>query len=197
MPRDHRSAPLADAQVEAGLTQASQSAAPVERTRRARRRRSELHDRRLRERAQEAERASAKTFLDGVFPYSHDRADGAARAFSLLGERWNLAILNEFADGPLRSAELQRRLEIPGPTLRLRLKTLVAEGLLERRPYSTRPPRFEYRLTALGWDLYPALAHIAGWGENALAAAATKPLSGWRSDGAADVDDDLALTSAA
>jgi hypothetical protein len=37
-------------------------------------------------------------------------------------------------------------------------------GLLERRPYSERPPRYEYVLTARGQDFLPVIAALSAWG---------------------------------
>ncbi len=46
-----------------------------------------------------------------------------------------------------------------------RLQKLVASGILERRRYQERPPRFEYRLTEKGIDLYPILVTLMQWGD--------------------------------
>jgi hypothetical protein len=46
-----------------------------------------------------------------------------------------------------------------------RLKKLEAYGLLERRPYSQRPLRHEYALTAMGADFYPVILALRAWGE--------------------------------
>jgi DNA-binding HxlR family transcriptional regulator len=46
-----------------------------------------------------------------------------------------------------------------------RLNHLVAEGVLERRRYQTRPDRFEYHATAEARELWPVLGHLMLWGE--------------------------------
>jgi DNA-binding HxlR family transcriptional regulator len=191
MPRDHRAATLDRAPVAEGLIEASQTD-PVATKGPTEGWRGRAHDARVRARAREAERAATKRFLGAVFPYEAQRSsDGAQRAFEILGERWNLVILHAFADGPRRSSELEKSLEVPRRTLALRLKTLVAEGLVERRPYQTRPPRFEYRLSELGRSLYPALAHIAAWGERHLGDDQTRPLSGWVADAVGDGSEEV------
>jgi DNA-binding HxlR family transcriptional regulator len=188
MARDHRAATFAEAPVADGLTEASQSD-PVAVDADLAGWRARAHEGRVRARVREAEEAATKRFLGEVFPYEESRSvDGAKRAYELLGQRWNMVILSEFADGPRRCAELERSLEVPRRTLALRLKTLIAEGLLERRPYQTRPPRFEYRLSEMGRSLYPALAHIAAWGERHLGTDQPRVLSGWVADSAADAD---------
>ena len=55
--------------------------------------------------------------------------------------------------------------------LTTRLKTLVADGLLERRPYQTSPVRHEYVLTDLGRSLRPVVVALAAWGNSRLAPA--------------------------
>lgn len=50
-----------------------------------------------------------------------------------------------------------------------RLKTLVAAGVLERRQYSERPPRFEYHPTEAGKELRPVLTLLNSWGTKWLA----------------------------
>jgi len=40
------------------------------------------------------------------------------------------------------------------------LSTLVDAGLLERRCYSERPPRYEYVLTEMGRDFPPVIVAI-------------------------------------
>ncbi len=39
------------------------------------------------------------------------------------------------------------------------------DGILKRKQYSSRPVRYEYRLTAKGRDLYPVLLALKAWGE--------------------------------
>ena len=82
-----------------------------------------------------------------------------ARTVSVLGERWTLVILRQAFLGARRFEDYQRGLGIARNMLADRLRTLVDEGILERRPYSERPPRHEYRLTAKGRDLYRSSSH--------------------------------------
>jgi len=46
----------------------------------------------------------------------------------------------------------------------VRLKTLVAEGLVERTPDPDIPQKVEYSLTEIGEKFRPALDAIAEWG---------------------------------
>jgi DNA-binding HxlR family transcriptional regulator len=88
-----------------------------------------------------------------------------ARTVSILGERWTLVILRQAFLGARRFEDYQRGLGIARNMLADRLRTLVDEEILERRPYSEHPPRFEYRLTAKGRDLYPILVTLMQWGD--------------------------------
>jgi DNA-binding HxlR family transcriptional regulator len=99
------------------------------------------------------------------------RLDGESvgRALALVGERWTLLILREAFFGVRRFGQLARNLKIPRPTLSSRLRTLVDAGLLERVPYARDPDRHEYRLTAAGRDLFPAIVALMRWGDAHLA----------------------------
>jgi hypothetical protein len=45
-----------------------------------------------------------------------------------------------------------------------RLQGLVKAGLMEKRRYSARPPRYEYLLTARGHDFRPVLTALLAFG---------------------------------
>src|SRR5689334_10664559 len=87
-----------------------------------------------------------------------------ARALEHLSDSWNVLILREAFFGARRFDEFASKLEIPSNTLTARLKSLVAGGILQRRQYSERPPRFEYVLTEKGRDLRPVLLTLFAWG---------------------------------
>ena len=88
-----------------------------------------------------------------------------AEALARVGDRWTLLIVEALLDGPRRFNELQD--ELPGiaaSILSERLKRLERDGLLIARPYSQRPPRAVYQLTAEGTELAGALRLLAHWG---------------------------------
>src|SRR5687767_11653395 len=88
-----------------------------------------------------------------------------ARALEHVGERWTLLILRDLFLGLRRFEQFQEDLGIARNVLTARLEKLVADGLVERRPYSERPPRHEYRLTEKGIDLWPVLVALLQWGD--------------------------------
>jgi len=50
-----------------------------------------------------------------------------------------------------------------------RLNALVQAGLLERRLYNERPPRYEYVLTDVGRDFRPVMIAMMAWGNRHFA----------------------------
>jgi DNA-binding HxlR family transcriptional regulator len=88
-----------------------------------------------------------------------------ARALEVVGERWTLLIVRDALLGLRRFEDFQRNLGIARNVLTDRLARLVELGVLERVAYSTRPPRFEYRPTDKGLDLFPAIHALGMWGD--------------------------------
>jgi len=92
-----------------------------------------------------------------------------ARTLSVVGDRWTLLVLRDAFLGIRRFEDFQRDLGTTRHRLADRLRTLVHHGILERVRYSERPPRFEYRLTEKGRDLYPAIVALVRWGDRWMA----------------------------
>ncbi|MGW8062000.1 winged helix-turn-helix transcriptional regulator [Streptomyces ziwulingensis] len=86
-----------------------------------------------------------------------------------VGEWWTLLILHDAFDGFTRFDQFQRNLDISTSMLTARLKMLVEDGLLERRPYQDKPLRYEYVLTERGRSLRPVILALAAWGNRHLA----------------------------
>lgn len=97
-----------------------------------------------------------------------DRECPLSRATAIVGEWWTVLLLHDAFDGYTRFDEFQANLGISSSMLTARLKTLVDEGLLERRVYQTNPTRHEYLLTDLGRSLRPVLVVLAAWGNSRL-----------------------------
>lgn len=88
-----------------------------------------------------------------------------ARSLEVVGERWSLLIVRSVLRGVVRFDDLKDELGITRSVLTTRLQHLCAEGVLEREQYSERPPRFEYRVTEKGAELWPMLVHLLRWGD--------------------------------
>ena len=88
-----------------------------------------------------------------------------AEALARVGDRWTLLVVEALLPGPRRFNDLLS--QIPGIAANIlsdRLKRLERDGLLVARPYSQRPPRAAYQLTAEGTELAGALRLLAHWG---------------------------------
>ncbi len=100
-----------------------------------------------------------------TIPRVTDRSTALAEALARVGDRWTLLVVDALLAGPRRFGDLEEA--VPGiatNVLSQRLKRLVGEGLVVARPYSRRPPRFEYALTGSGRELAGALRLLAHWG---------------------------------
>src|ERR1700735_3941704 len=72
-----------------------------------------------------------------------------ADALAAVGDRWTLLLVAALLDGPRRFGELQAEVDGIAPNvLTQRLRALERGALVVARPYSERPPRFVYELTA-------------------------------------------------
>jgi DNA-binding HxlR family transcriptional regulator len=88
--------------------------------------------------------------------------DQAAR---VVGDRWSLLVLGALLDGDRRYGELHEQIEgISTNVLAQRVAALEAAGLIVAEPYSRRPPRMRYALTADGRGLATALSALSVWG---------------------------------
>jgi DNA-binding HxlR family transcriptional regulator len=88
-----------------------------------------------------------------------------AIAVEQVGDRWSLLIVEALLGGPRRFRELEGLVEGIAPNiLSQRLKALERGGIVLSAPYSSRPPRVAYELTAAGTELATALRLLAQWG---------------------------------
>lgn len=92
-----------------------------------------------------------------------------ARSLERVGEWWSILILRDAFHGLRRFDEFQKSLDIAPNMLTRRLNSLVEAGLLERRRYSERPPRYEYVLTERGRDFRPVHQALLAWGNKHFA----------------------------
>ena len=86
-------------------------------------------------------------------------------AVARIGDRWALLIVSALLDGPRRFNDLQADVAGIAPNvLSQRLRALEQHGVVVATPYSERPPRFVYQLTAAGAELAGALRLLTQWG---------------------------------
>jgi DNA-binding HxlR family transcriptional regulator len=89
-----------------------------------------------------------------------------AKALDIVGDRWVLLIVRELlAFGPSRYIDLERGLPgIASNLLVARLKSMQADGLIERRMAAPPIDAKVYELTQRGRDLDGVLRALANWG---------------------------------
>jgi|HubBroStandDraft_6_1064221.scaffolds.fasta_scaffold03709_10 DNA-binding HxlR family transcriptional regulator len=99
-----------------------------------------------------------------------------AGALEVVGERWSLLIVRNIFLGLRRFDEIQENLGVARNVLQTRLTRLMSAGVLEKRLYQERPPRYEYRLTEKGLDLWPTIVALMQWGDRYAAPVAGPPV---------------------
>ncbi|WP_037605906.1 winged helix-turn-helix transcriptional regulator [Streptacidiphilus rugosus] len=87
-----------------------------------------------------------------------------AQALTVVGDPWTLLLVRDVAGGTHQFDALRDGLGISRKVLTERLKSLVADGVLEKRLYSPHPPRYAYHLTPAGRGLLPVLVALQDWG---------------------------------
>jgi DNA-binding HxlR family transcriptional regulator len=100
-------------------------------------------------------------------PYDPRMPDGSplAAALERVGDRWSLLLIEALLPGPRRFNELGEAVQGIAPNILTdRLRRLESERVVRSRPYSERPLRLAYELTAEGQELAGALRLLADWG---------------------------------
>ena len=86
-------------------------------------------------------------------------------SLAVVGGKWKPLILFHLHDGPVRFAEVKRRVKgIREKVLIQQLRELVAVGVLTRRDHHRVPPMVDYALTDFGATLAQALGPLCEWG---------------------------------
>lgn len=87
-------------------------------------------------------------------------------AAQIIGGQWALVICSWLINGKLRFGELKSFLpNITERMLSLQLRKLEEQKIVKRTVYAEVPPRVEYELTAIGYDLKPVIEQLDKWGE--------------------------------
>nr|WP_232103488.1 helix-turn-helix domain-containing protein [Serratia liquefaciens] len=91
-----------------------------------------------------------------------------ARTLDVIGDWWSLLIVRDAFDGVRRFSEFQKGLGMAKNILSTRLRTLMAQGILEIAPASDGSAYQEYILTDKGRALFPVIVGLRQWGEDHL-----------------------------
>lgn len=87
-------------------------------------------------------------------------------ASNIIGGQWALVICSWLINGKLRFGELKKLLpNITERMLTLQLRKLEENKIVKRTVYAEVPPRVEYELTPIGYELKPIIKQLEKWGE--------------------------------
>ncbi|GAA4205350.1 hypothetical protein GCM10022289_24620 [Pedobacter jeongneungensis] len=87
-------------------------------------------------------------------------------AANIIGGQWAIVICSWLINGKLRFGELKKRLpNITERMLTLQLRKLEENKIITRTVYAEVPPRVEYELTPIGYELKPIIKLLESWGE--------------------------------
>jgi len=87
-------------------------------------------------------------------------------AAQIIGGQWALVICSWLINGKLRFGELKSFLpNITERMLSLQLRKLEDSKIVKRTVYAEVPPRVEYELTSIGYDLKPVIEQLNKWGQ--------------------------------
>jgi DNA-binding HxlR family transcriptional regulator len=86
-----------------------------------------------------------------------------------VGDRWTALLVGALFFGLHRYDDINAALGIATNILADRLRRLLAAGVIEQHLYQRNPPRYEYRLTRKGQDLFPFTAAMHEWGTHWIA----------------------------
>ena len=88
-----------------------------------------------------------------------------ARSLDVIGDWWSLLIVRDALSGLRRFGEFQKSLGLAKNILSARLRSLVAQGILESVPAADGSAWREYALTPKGRALFTVLVALREWGE--------------------------------
>lgn len=83
------------------------------------------------------------------------------------GNKWALLVILVLSENePIRFNDLGRQIpDISSRVLSSTLRTLEADGLVDRKYFQEEPPRVEYSLTETGRSLVPIIVKLTEWAQ--------------------------------
>ena len=107
---------------------------------------------------------SAKKKLEKVFNTSYENCP-VRHVLDRFGDKWSILVISFLScSGKMRFNELSREIgDISQKMLTVTLRSLEADGLIQRAYYAEIPPRVEYELTKMGKTLVPLIEHLGTW----------------------------------
>ena len=99
-----------------------------------------------------------------VQPNVLDQHCESRQALDRIADKWTCLVVYALVDGPKRHGELRRTIDgISQKMLTQTLRSMEADGLVQRTVFERVPPAVEYRLTPLGETLKEPLVAICRW----------------------------------
>jgi DNA-binding HxlR family transcriptional regulator len=89
-----------------------------------------------------------------------------ARSMDAIGDPWSMLIIRDAMLGLRRFSEFQKNLGLAKNILTVRLRALVANGILKTEPASDGSAYQEYVLTPKGRGVFPVLVALRQWSED-------------------------------
>jgi DNA-binding HxlR family transcriptional regulator len=88
-----------------------------------------------------------------------------ARSVHAIGDCWSMLIIRDAMLGLRRFSEFQKNLGLAKNILTVRLRALVANGILKTEPASDGSAYQEYVLTPKGRGVFPVMVALRQWSE--------------------------------
>jgi DNA-binding HxlR family transcriptional regulator len=102
--------------------------------------------------------------MDRPQPDVLDQNCESRQALDRIADKWTCLIVYALLDGPRRHGELRRTIQgISQKMLTQTLRSMEADGLVQRKVIDLIPPHVEYSLTPLGQTLSEPLVAICRW----------------------------------
>lgn len=107
------------------------------------------------------------TSHDSTFVNTMVDCRAAREVLSRIGGKWTIIVINRLSQGSMRFNELKRDIgTISQKVLTDTLRELEKDGLVTRTVTPSIPPRVDYELTGLGYDLLGPINTLGAWAVN-------------------------------
>jgi DNA-binding HxlR family transcriptional regulator len=86
-------------------------------------------------------------------------------AQKIVSGKWKILIVWRLKDGAMRFGNLQRSLpDIKQSSLTQQLRELEQDNIIHREIYKQIPPKVEYSLSEIGYELLKVIYNLGEWG---------------------------------
>lgn len=111
-----------------------------------------------------ADAAQGGTFLIPRHPHRTEDCRAISEILQRVGDKWTVLVVGKLGDGPMRFNELRSAVGgISQKMLTTTLRGLERDGFVTRTVFPTIPPRVDYELTDLGYELLVPVGALGEW----------------------------------